>query len=213
MKVLLVDNHPATRLGMKILLNGAKEVETVGEAGDAEEALRLNEELHPDLVVLDPELGMGPSGLEVCRRLKSSPHPPKILVYTAQNSKEDVAAAALAGADAYLYKGVECEKLPEAVDKTCNGERTWLLGSVEESPEGRLREKIEAADLTPKESEILALLIDRHSNGEIAEELCLSLNTVKTHVSSILKKLGLGSRKELFKEAHPEGVRKTTPPW
>lgn len=108
-----------------------------------------------------------------------------------------MAAAALAGADAYLHKGMKCDVLLDTITDTSNGKRTWLLGAEEHEP-ARLKEKIDDSELTPKEEKILALLLERRDNRSIADELYLSLNTVKTHVRNILKKLGVKSRKELF---------------
>lgn len=199
MRVLLVDNHPVVRLGIRTLLDAAGDGEGVIETGDAQEAVTITQNLRPDVVILDSELGAGKSGLEACRELKSLPDPPKVLVYTAQNSREDVAAAALAGADAYLHKGMECERLLDTINDTSNGERTWLLGA-EDHIHTRLKANIDDSDLTPKEVEILALLLEHRDNREIADALCLSLNTIKTHVRNILKKLGVKSRKELFED-------------
>ncbi len=199
MKILLVDNHPATRLGARIILQGIDGVETVDEAESAEEALHLAEELCPkDLVIVDAELGEGTSELKACKELKSRRRPPLILVYTAQNSKEDVAAASLAGADGYLHKGARREEIAETVNKTLDGERAWLLGPTEGSARTRLEAMINGAALTPRENEILTLVLARRTNREIMVELSLSLNTVKTHVRNVLKKLGFGSRQELF---------------
>jgi two-component system, NarL family, response regulator DevR len=193
-KVMLVDNHPVTLLGMRTLLSESG-VDDISEAPDAEAALTLAGEERPDLVVLDSDLGEE-NGLEVCREIKTLPDAPKVVVYTARTSREDVAEACLAGADGYLYKGAEREKLAEIVEKTNEGERNWVLG-----PDGGgtdFQKNIEAADLTPKEREILALLLDRNTNRGIADKLRLSENTVKTHVHSVLKKLHLHSRQELF---------------
>lgn len=198
MKVVLVDNHPATLLGMRTLLSGS--ADDIREAADAEEALRLAGE-NTDLVVLDSDLGEE-SGLEVCKDMKALPNAPKIVIYTARTSREDVAEACLAGADGYLYKGAEREKLPEMVEKTNNGERNWILGP-DDGGGSSFQKNIEAADLTPKEREILALLLSRSTNREIAEKLCLSGNTVKTHVHNVLKKLHLHRRQELFGEFAP----------
>jgi DNA-binding NarL/FixJ family response regulator len=198
-KILLVDDQPATRLGIQDLLRSVEGVEIVGEAVSSEEAVRLNEKLRPDLVILDPSLEGEMSEAEICRELKSSQSPPRVLIYSGRNSREDVAVASLAGADSYLYKGLAAERLAEVVERTCSGQKVWLLGPVESDQENDFRSKIDGAGLTPKEREILALLMKRHTNQEIAEEFHLSANTVKTHVKNILKELHFSSRSELFK--------------
>ena len=136
----------------------------------------------------------------MCKSLKEfSDRPPRILVYTAHNSREHVAAASLSGADGYVHKGTDCETLCEAVGEICRGERLWYLGPENAEACTRLKARIEEAHLTPKERDIVFLLIERRTTAEIADHLCLSRNTIKTHVSSIFRKLGVRSRQELLK--------------
>jgi DNA-binding NarL/FixJ family response regulator len=195
LRVLLVDDHPTVRLGLKQLLTSTAEV--VGEAENAGDAVRLTGELRPDLVLLDLRLG-DDSGIEVCREIKTLPEAPRVLVFTAHASAEDVAGATLAGADGYLHKGVEGEQLLAALEQIHSGGRVWLLpAGNEEEAATRLRETSGGAQLTPKEREVFALVLKRRTNPEIAEELYISLYTVKNHVSSILRKLGLKSRREI----------------
>jgi DNA-binding NarL/FixJ family response regulator len=201
-RVLLVDSCPATRLGVSVSLQGPEGVEVVGETDNAEEALHLSDELRPDLVILDIELEDEAEGVRLCQLLKaSSKNRPQILVYTARNSRKDVAAASLLGADSYLYKGVACAKIRETVNMIRGGERVWLLGPAAEESQTKLSALIEEANLTAKEQEVLSLLLRRYTNAEIAEQLSLSCNTVKTHVSSILRKLALDSRQEILRAA------------
>lgn len=196
MRILLVDDHPTVRFGLRHLLVSAG-FEVVGEAEDAAGALRLVGELLPDLVLLDLRLGED-SGIEVCREIKALPEAPRVLVFSAHSSVEDVAGATLAGADGYLHKGVGGEELIDAVRRTVAGGRVWLLPSEnEEAAAARVREASSEARLTPKEKEVFALVLTRRTNAEIAGELYISLYTVKNHVSSILRKLGLKSRREI----------------
>jgi len=196
-KILLVDRCPATRVGVKQFLREGGDAEVVGEASGAEEALHLSGELRPDVVILDMDLGAEMEGLRTCKELKASTHAPWVVLYTMRNSEEDVAAASLAGADGYLHKGTEPERVRETVSRASGGERVWLLGSTGTEP-GRLKALVDKAGLTPKQGEVFALLLDRRTNEEIAQALSLSRNTVKTHVSNVLKKLGLGSRREIL---------------
>ena len=190
-----MDDHPTVRLGLKQLLTSTAEV--VGEAENAGDAVRLTGDLRPDLVLLDLRLG-DDSGIEVCREIKTLPEAPRVLVFTAHASAEDVAGATLAGADGYLHKGVEGEQLLAALEQIHSGGRVWLLpAGNEEEAATRLRETSGGAQLTPKEREVFALVLKRRTNPEIAEELYISLYTVKNHVSSILRKLGLKSRREI----------------
>lgn len=197
MRVLLVDRQPATRLGLRVLLEGMEGVGLVGEAADSGEALRLGEKLRPDLVIVDPDLG---DGVGVCGALKAVERPPRVLVYSDDNSRESVAAASLAGADGFVHKEVDAEALPEAIKRTCAGDRVWMLGPVEPRAETALRARIEAAKLTPREKDTLDLLLKRRTNPEIADHLHVSVNTVRTHVKNILRELGMGNRRELLDE-------------
>ena len=182
---------------MKQFLREGIDAEVVGEASDAEEALRLSDELRPEVVILDMDLGAEMEGLRTCKELKASTHAPWVVLYTMRNSEEDVAAASLAGADGYLHKGTEPERVRETVRRASRGEKVWLLGSTGTEPR-RLKAIVDKAGLTPKQGEVFALLLERRTNEEIAQELNLSRNTVKTHVSNVLKKLGFGSRREIL---------------
>ncbi len=192
-----MDDHPAVRFGVKYLLDSAG-VEIVGEAESAADALRLATGLRPDLVLLDLRLG-GDSGVEACREIKALvPEAPRVLVFTAHPIVEDIAAAALVGADGYLHKGVGGEELLEAIRRTHAGGRVWLLPATdEEAAAERAKKASDEARPTPKEKEVFALMLKRCTNAEIARELYISLYRVKNHVSSILRKLGLKSRREI----------------
>jgi two-component system response regulator DevR len=195
LRILLVDDHPTVRFGLKHLLASADEV--VGEAENATDAVWLVQDLRPDLVLLDLRLGED-SGIEVCREIKALPGAPRVLVFTAHASVEDIAEATLAGADGYLHKGVAGDKILDAVRRTHAGQRVWLLPAEnEDEAADRIRETSGEARLTPKEKEVFALVLKRRTNPEIADELYISLYTVKNHVSSILRKLGLKSRREI----------------
>jgi len=178
-------------------LLGSAGFEVAGEAGSAAEAVRLTEELRPDIVLLDLRLGED-SGIEACREIKASVHVPRILVFTAHTSVEDVAGATLAGADGYLRKGVAGEKLLDAIRRTHARGRVWLLPAEnEEEAAARVKDASDEARLTLKEKEVFSLVLKRRTNAEIAGELYISLYTVKNHVSSILRKLGLKSQREI----------------
>jgi NarL family two-component system response regulator LiaR len=197
LKVLLVDDHPAMRFAISALLGTSEDMELVGEADNAGEALSLAQDKSPDLTIVDLQLKGSQSGIELCRELKSLPEPPKILVYTAHNSREHAHSALLSGADGFMHKGLDYEELPEAVRRTCAGERPWLMGFEEKEAERQLQTVSEENDLTSREHDILDLVHKGRTNPEIATKLSVSLSTVKTHVGHILRKTGRNSRREL----------------
>lgn len=197
MKVLLVDDHPAMRYGVKYLLDAAEGMEVIAEAETAADAVRLARELRPDLVLLDLRLEGEDSGIEACREIKGDKDAPLVVLFTAHTGAEDVAAAVLAGADGYLHKGVEGENLVEALRRVEGGEKVWLLSTADTEARERVERVAGEARLTAKEKEVLSLMLRRYTNAEISSELYISLYTAKNHVSSILRKLGLKSRRDL----------------
>lgn len=196
MKVIVADGHPTVRLGLNGLLI-ANGIQVVGESEDGEEILKMSEDLAPDLVTLGLNLSGEADGIEVCRKMKELPNPPHVLVYSTYNFNEDVSSCLLAGADSYVHKRVCCEELLEAIRKTATGGRVWKVGERVGEPRGCFSATNGGQKLTTKEREIAVLILRRYSNTEIAEELYLSMPTVKTHVKNILRKLSLKSRWEL----------------
>ena len=197
MKVLLVEDHPTTRFGARTVVELAEGVEVVGEAEHADEALSLIKERRPDLVLLDLRLRGGGDGIELCREVKALSDPPYVLVYSAYNSPEDIAACRLCDADGYIHKSEDPEQLLEVLKKARTGESVWLLGGDPEEPDARLAEALAGAELTPREREVYELVRKGRTNPQIAEELHIGAETVKTHVKNILDKLGYESRYEI----------------
>lgn len=195
---MLVDDHPAIRRGLRSLLEQTDDIEVVGEARNAEEAVRLAAELKPDLAILDLRLRGETNGVEVCRGINDLPDPLRVLIHTAYNTAEDVTAATLADADGYVHKGAEQLGIIEVLRRVHSGERVWAVNVEPRTTEPRLEEAARGASLTPKEKEVFLLMLRRYSNAEIARELFVSLPTVKTHVGNVMRKLGIKRRKELF---------------
>jgi len=196
-RVLIVEDHPAMRLGIRTLVGLCEGAEVVGEAVRADEAMDRAQETGPDLVVLDLRLCGGDDGVELSRELKALPHPPHVLVYTAHNSTEYLYRCRLSGADSYVHKSEDTARLLQALERARRGEKVWMLGVEVEEAEIRVRRHSDRANLTPKEREVFSLLLRRRTNPEIACELGLSTLTVKSHVSRILRKLDLTSRREI----------------
>lgn len=199
MKVLLVDTHPTMRLGVRAILEREEDVDLVEEAESLKGALEICEDHDPDVVVLDLDLKGEGSGTKLCGEIKARPEPPRVVVHTARGSEEDAfLSLRLSGADSYVHKSEEPTKLLETIRETHAGRKVWLLGDGESSANGGTAPESGVLSLTPREKEVLGLLIKRHTNSEISAELSISLQTVKNHVSNILKKFGVSSRTELL---------------
>lgn len=198
MRVVIADGHPVMRLGLKGLLL-ATEARVVGETGCGKEALRLVEEVGTDVVVLGLNLVEEMDGVEACRKLKALLFPPRVVVHTAHNLPEDVCSCLFAGADAFLHKSAGCERLLDAVRRVVKGERVWLPGDREGEPRSRLLSAPGGVPLTDREREVLVFMLRRCTDADIARALVVSSETVKSHTKSILRKLGLKGRGDLFR--------------
>lgn len=170
----------------------------IAEVASIEDARAEAEKLKPDLVILALRLEGRLAGIELCRDIKNLPAAPQVLVYTSFNSTADVSATYLAGADGFVYKGAGTRRLLRCVREVSAGARIFITGAESEDHDLALQKVLATSQLTPKEREVLGLMLQRFSNSQIAEELVVELSTVKTHVRRILRKLDLGNRRELF---------------
>ncbi|MEV4351370.1 response regulator transcription factor [Actinoplanes sp. NPDC049596] len=200
-KVLIVDDHPAVRRGLRTFLELAGDLEVVGEAADGPTALDLIAETAPEVVLLDMVLP-GLDGVEVLRELRRRELPARVLVVTSYTDRARLLPAVRAGARGYLSKDVDPNALVAAVRSVAAGHlllepdvATSLLGAPPEDP-----------PLTARERDVLALLAEGRSNREIARALVVAEKTVKTHVSSILLKLGLADRTQAALHAVRTGL-------
>jgi DNA-binding NarL/FixJ family response regulator len=186
--VLIVDDHPAVRRGLRTFLELADGLEVTGEAADGEAALDLAERTAPDVVLLDMVLP-GMDGVAVLHELRRRDLPARVLVITSFTDRSRLLPAVRAGARGYLSKDVDPHALVAAVRAVHAGH---LL--LEPEAAGALLGTAADETLTSREREVLALIADGRSNREIAKALVVAEKTVKTHVSSILLKLGLADR-------------------
>jgi DNA-binding NarL/FixJ family response regulator len=211
-RVLLVEDHALVRVGTKALLEADAAIKVVGEAETAEEALRLAEELAPDVVLLDIRLKSG-SGIDVARALMRKGSQARVLVLTAHDFEQYVDALARAGVRGYILKDTPPEQLIKAVHDVHEGHGV-LPGRIAASVLDSLsRERKESQripdDLTIREIELLELLYQGGRNQEIADRLGISLRTAESHVANILSKLGATSRAEAVRIAIEHGyIRK-----
>lgn len=162
----------------------------VGECVEGREALRLVEEVRPDLVVLDLGLTDEVDGIELCRRIKSLPEAPYLLVYTDHNFAESLSSCLLAGVDSYLHKRSTCEEFLDAIRRTVAGERVWKIEEHFSETKPATCADLDDADLTPRERDVITLKLHHYTNSEIAAELYISIHTVKHHLTSVYRKLG-----------------------
>ncbi|MFI7603129.1 response regulator [Actinoplanes sp. NPDC049681] len=211
-RVLLADDQPMLRSGLRMALAGAGGLAVVGEAGDGAEAVDLSRRLLPDVVVMDLRLPRL-DGLTVTRRITGSGLPVRVLILTADDTDETVLGAVAAGATGYLGKDVPAEELVAAIRTVASG------GAVVAPPIlsrllTRMSEILPATQatapvldaLTEREREVLVHVAKGHSNAEIARALLVSETTVKTHVGHVLTKLRLRDRVQAVVLAYETGL-------
>lgn len=205
-KVVLIDDHPIVRAGMRAILACTNDIEIVGEGSNQVEALDLVSRFHPDVLVLDVELPDG-SGLDVATTLKNDKDSyTSVLILTAHNDPQLIFNLLRNGAIGYVLKDEALETLAGAIRSAASG-KSFLSPSVagqviqkainEEVPIKTLTTDIQyEEELTPREKDILKLLAEGLDNKDIAERLTLTKRTVQNHISTIYGKLGLKTRTE-----------------
>ncbi len=198
LRVVLVDDHEVVRQGVKALLESSGDIEVVGEAGTASEAIRRVGYESPDVVVMDLRLPDG-TGIEACREIRSRFPETKVLMLTSYADEEALVSAILAGASGYVLKRIRSDDLIDSIRKVGAGE-SLLDGEMTEKLFSKLRGE-DTSDpllkrLSPQEKKILDGIARGLTNREIAEELYLAEKTVKNYVSNVLAKLEMSRRSE-----------------
>jgi DNA-binding NarL/FixJ family response regulator len=220
-KILLVEDHEFTRTGLKYSLADKDNLSIVGEACNGEEALLLADSLKPNLILMD--IGMPKMDGVTATQIIKERHPEiKIVMLTSRQFKEEIFAALSAGADAYCMKDISTERLLQVLETVQDG-ALWLDPAIarlvssglpsKESQEtlanAQNQQKRQGAygnDLTDRERDVLQRIAQGKANKDIAEELSLSIHTVKTHVRSLIQKLAVDDRTQAALKAVQEGL-------
>jgi len=211
--VLLVDDEPLVRAGLRAVLDAQPDIEVVGEAADGAAVIPLVRQLRPDVVAMDVRMPLM-DGIEATRAvLRTVAEPPKILVVTTFENDEYVYEALRAGADGFLLKRARPAEIVNAVRLVAEGESLLFPAAVrqlaadygEATGNTAARAVMERAVLTEREAEVLRLMARGMSNAEIAGRLIVGTETVKSHVSAVLSKLGARDRTQAVIAAYESG--------
>jgi two-component system response regulator NreC len=209
-RLLLVDDHEIVRAGLRMLFRAEEDMEIVGEAGSAEEAIQAVQELNPDVVLMDVAMP-GMSGIEATRRIKEVDPDANILALTMHEDEQYFFEMLNAGAAGYIPKRAAPDDLVSAIRIVHQG-NVFLYPSLAKM---LVRDFVQRAEedgelgadiLTPREREVLTLIAEGYTNRQIAKELVISVKTVDRHRENIMGKLNLHNRIELVKYAIEKGL-------
>jgi DNA-binding NarL/FixJ family response regulator len=210
-RVLVVDDEPLVRHGLAMILDGEPDLEVVGEAGDGAEAVSATRRLHPDVVCMDVRMP-DVDGIRATELVLGLPQPPKVLVVTTFSSDDHVFAALRAGASGFVLKRATAEELVAAVRAVAAGDSLLFPEAVRQlAYRHRRRESHTGPPLSARESDVLALMAEGLGNAAIAERLVLGVETVRTHVAAVLRKLGARDRTHAVVLAYSRGLVELAP--
>jgi DNA-binding NarL/FixJ family response regulator len=199
-RVLVVEDHHVVRQGLVSLLNVVEGMEVVGEAADGVEAIAQYRKHQPDITLIDLRLPRM-SGVDAIQRIRMESPQSRFIVLTTYDGDEDIYRALKAGARAYLLKGMTTDELITAI-RAVHAGKSHIPQAIAE----KLAERMGSEELTPREMDVLEQIVSGKSNKEIADELGVSEATVKTHINSLLGKLGVTDRTQAATAAIRRGI-------
>lgn len=202
-RVVIADDHPVVRAGVRALLEAEPDIEVVGEASTPDEAVALAEDVSPELVLMDLQFGDRAAGAEATRRVRALAAPPYVLVLTNYDTDGDILGAVEAGASGYLLKDAPPHELLAGVRAAAAGQSA-LAPAIAGRLLARLREP--RVSLSAREIEVLRLVARGSSNAEVAARLHITDATVKSHLAHVFSKLGVSSRTAAVSAARALGV-------
>jgi two-component system response regulator NreC len=207
-RVLVVDDHAVVRAGLRLLLDAEDDIETVGEAGDAREAVFEVRSSKPDVILMDVGLGSGKSGIEAAPDVLHEAPDAKVLMLSMQDDPRYVREAFAAGASGYVLKEAADSELVTAVRQVAGGTRYVdpAMGARIAAADAEAERAAAKDPLSERESEVLRLLALGHTNQEIAKSLFISVRTAETHRAHIMQKLRISTRAELVRYAIAQGL-------
>ncbi len=203
--VLVVDDHEMVREGLTAMLKTAPDMELIGQASDGDYAVTFCTETCPDVVLMDLEMPKM-DGISATKRIREHCPQTQIIALTSFSEDERIQAALAAGMIGYLLKSIPANQLQEAIRNAHVGKSTLAPEAAQSLIQASVRPPKLGADLTERELEVLALLVEGQTNQQIAQSLEISLSTAKFHVSTILSKLNAASRTEAVSLALKHGL-------
>jgi two-component system NarL family response regulator len=199
-RILLVDDHAVVREGLAAMISRRADMQVVAEAENGARAVELARQHKPDVILMDLRMPQM-SGVEALARIRAEQPEARVIVLTTFDGDEDIYRALQAGARAYLLKDTPRDELLEAIRAVHAGQKRLPLEVA-----AKLAERVTAPELTPRELEVLRLIVAGNSNKEIGAVLSIAEGTVKIHVNNLLGKLGVADRTQAVTEALKRGI-------
>jgi len=209
-RILIADDHGVVRAGLRALLDNTPTMQVAGEAADGPEAVRLAQELNPDIILLDLSMPPGPGGIEILRQVRAIQPTSRVLILSAHEDESLLRQAIKEGAAGYVTKRAVESELINAIQSAWRGDLyvhpALTRALLQESAPARPVEKAPATSLTRRQAEVLRLVAQGYTSQQVAEKLCISVRTVDSHRTNIMDKLALRGRVELVRYAREHGL-------